>query len=80
MERCTGRDPSPLKLSERSSRRQVGPAHRFIDEKEEIFVTTEKLPTLTIPISHSSQPPKAKNRLRSVDSQSFREIFKKRRN
>ena len=77
MERCTGRDPSRLELSERSSRRQIGPAHRFIDEKEEIFATTEELPTSTIPISHSSQPPKAKYRLRSVDSQSFRAIFKK---
>ena len=38
MQRCTGRDPSPLELSERLSRRQIGPAHHFIEEEEEIFV------------------------------------------
>ena len=75
MERCTGRDPSPLELSERTSPKQIGSAHRLNDEEEEIFATTEELPTLTLPLSHSSQPRKAKIRLRSVDSQSFREIF-----
>ena len=74
MERCTGIDPSPLELPQRSSSRQIGPAHRFIDEEEEIFATTEELPTSTLPLSHSSQLPKAKKILRSVDSQSFRAI------
>ena len=60
MERCTGRDPSSFELSERSSRRQIGPAHRFIDEEEEIFATTEELPTSALPLSYSSQPPNAK--------------------
>ena len=31
-ERCTGRGSSPLELSERSSRGQIGRAHRFIDD------------------------------------------------
>ena len=62
MERCTGRDPSPLELSERSSRKQRGPAHRFIDEEEEIFATTEELTTSTLPLSHFSQLPKAKKK------------------
>ena len=57
-ERCTGRDPSNLELSERSSRRQTGRAHRFFDEEEEIFATTEELPALTLSLSQSSQPPK----------------------
>ena len=35
MERCTGRDPSPLELPERSSNKEIGTAHRFIDEEEE---------------------------------------------
>ena len=58
-EKCTGRGPSPLELSERSSHRQIGQAHQFIDEEEEIFATTEELPASTLPLSHSSQPPKA---------------------
>ena len=66
-ERCTGCGTSPLELSERSSRRQIGQAHGFIDEEEEIFATTEELPASTLPLSHSSQPPKTKKRLRSVD-------------
>ena len=53
-ERCTGCGPSPPELSERSSRRQIEQAHRFIDEEEEIFATTEELPASTIPLSHSS--------------------------
>ena len=61
-ERCTGRDPSNLELSERSSRRQTGRAHRFFDEEEEIFATTEELPALTLSLSQSSQPPKAKKK------------------
>ena len=65
-----------FELPERSSSRQIGPAHRFIDEEEEIFATTEELPTSMLPLSHSLQPPRAKKRLRSVDSQSFRAIFK----
>ena len=77
MESWTGRDPSPLELPERSSRRKIGPAHRFIDEEEEIFATREELLTATLPLSYSSQPAKAKKRLRSFDSQSFRAIFKK---
>ena len=76
-ERCTGHSPSPLQLSERSSRRQIRRVHRFFDEEEEIFATTEELPASTLPLSHSWQPPKAKKRLRSVDSQSFRAIVKK---
>ena len=63
MERCKGHDPSPLELSKRSSRRQIGPAHRFIDDEEEIFATTEELPTSTFPLSHSSQPPEAKKKI-----------------
>ena len=59
MERCTGRDPSPLELSERSLRKQRVPAHRFIDEEEEIFATTEELPTSTLPLSHFTQLPNA---------------------
>ena len=59
----TGRCPSPLELSERSSRRQIGRVYRFIDEEEEIFATTEELPTSTLPLSHSSQPPKAKKKI-----------------
>ena len=57
-ERCTGRGPSPLELSARSSCRQIGRAHRFIEEEEKIFAITEELPTSTLPLSHSSQPPK----------------------
>ena len=63
MERCTGRDPSPLELSKRSSRRQIGPAHHFIDQEEEIFATTEELLSSTLSLNHSSQPPKAKNKI-----------------
>ena len=63
MERCKGRDASPLELSKRSSRRQIEPAHRFIDEEEKIFATTEELPTSTFPLSHSSQPPEAKKKI-----------------
>ena len=55
----------------------MGPAHRFTDEEEEIFATTEELPTSTLSLNHSSQPPKVKKRLRSVDSKSFQAIFKK---
>ena len=58
-EKCTGRGPSPLELSGRSSHKQIGQAHQFIDEEEEIFATTEELPASTLPLSHSSQPPKA---------------------
>ena len=67
MDRCTGRDPSPLELPERSSHRQIGPAHHFIDEEDEIFATTEELPTSMLPLSHCTQPSKSKKRLRSVD-------------
>ena len=55
----------------------MGPAHRFTDEEEEIFTTKEELPTSTLPLSHSSQPPKVKKRLRSVDSRTLQAIFKK---
>ena len=76
MKRWTGRDPSPLELSERSSRRQIGPAHRFIDEEEEIFATTEELPTSTLPLSHFSKPPKAKKDWDQLIHKAF-EILKK---
>ena len=33
-EKCTGRGPSPLELSESSSGRQIGSAHCFIDEEK----------------------------------------------
>ena len=74
MERCTGRDPLPLELSERSSRRQIGPAHCFIDEEEEIFAPTEELTTSTLPLNHSPQPAKVKKRLRLVYSQRFEQF------
>ena len=57
-EGCTGGGPSPLELSGRSSRRQIGQAYRFVDEEEEIFATTEELPTSTLPLSHFSQASK----------------------
>ena len=62
-ERYTWRGPSPLELSERSSRRQIGRAHHFIDEQEEIFATTEELLALTLSLSQSSQPPKVKRKI-----------------
>ena len=71
MERCTERGSSPLELSKRSSRRQIGQAHRFIDEEKEIFATMKQLPASTLPLSQSLQRPKAKQKLRSVDSQRF---------
>ena len=62
-ERCTGRGPSPLELSERSSRRQIRRAHHFTDEEKKIFTITEELPVLTLPLSHSSQPSKAEKKI-----------------
>ena len=62
-ERCTGRGSSPFELSERSSRRQIRQAHHFTDEEKKIFATTEELPVLTLPLSHSSQPPKAEKKI-----------------
>ena len=62
-ERYTWCGPSPLELSERSSRRQIGRAHHFIDEQEEIFATTEELLALTLSLSQSSQPPKVKRKI-----------------
>ena len=62
-EKCTGRGPSPLELSERSSHRQIGRAHHFIDEEEDIFATTEKLPASTLSLIQSSQSPKAKKKI-----------------
>ena len=58
-DRCTGRSPSPLELSGRSSRRKIGQAHCLIGKEEKIFATTVELPTSTLPLSHSSQPLKA---------------------
>ena len=61
-QRFTGRGPSLVQFSERSSRRQIKRAYCFIDEEEEIFITTEELPALTLSLSKSLQPPKAKQK------------------
>ena len=80
-ERCTGCDPSNLELSERSSRRQTGRAHRFFDEEKEIFATTEELPALTLSLSQSSQPPKGKKKdWDQLIHKAFEKFKKKRRN
>ena len=52
-----------ISLSEIPSHRQLGRAHRFIDEQEKIFATTEELPSSTLPLSHWSQPQKAKKKI-----------------
>ena len=47
-ERYTRSSLSALELSKRSSRRQIGKAHCFVDEEEEIFATTKEPPALTL--------------------------------